>query len=122
MRETENGKENWAAAIDRAKQHFNEGWRDLGKAAELAKENGETSWKEAQAKGRETWVNAKANGMEIWEDAKETGAEVLDEARARGEEALKDAERLVRKYPVKAIGLSVLVGVFLGAFLGRGRD
>src|SRR5438309_11425482 len=114
MRETENGKENWAEAVDRAKQHFSEGWRELGRAAELAKEKGEKSWAEAQVKGRDAWVNAKAKGMEAWEDAKETGSEVLDEARERGEEALKDAERLVRKYPAKAVGLSVLVGVFLG--------
>lgn len=122
MKETSNGKENWAEAIDRAKDHFNEGWKELARAAELAKAKGEDAWENAQARGREVWQHAKAAGMEKWGDAKQQGVEALNEAREHGEEVFKDAERIVRKYPAKAVGLSVLVGVVLGALLGRDRD
>src|SRR5579864_3894776 len=115
MRETSNGKENWVEAIDRAKEHFNQGWKELASAAELAKEKGQDVWAQAQEKGREAWVNARAKGMEKWEDAKTAGVEALNEARERGEEAVQDAERLVRKYPARAVGLSVLLGVLLGS-------
>jgi len=123
MRETGNGsKENWAEAIERAKEHFNEGWRELGRAAEMAKEKGQSTWTEAQVKGREAWVNAKARGMETWEDAKEAGLEALDEARDRGEELMKDAERIVRKYPGRAVGLSLLAGMMLAGLFSRDKD
>ncbi len=122
MRETSNGKENWAEAIDKARDHFNQGWKELAQAAELAKEKGEETWKSAQIKGREAWQHAKAAGMEKWEDAKEQGVEALGDVRERGEEAFKDAERMVRKYPTRAVGLSVLLGVLLGAILGKDRD
>ena len=122
MKETSNGKESWAEAIERAKEHFNEGWRELARAAELAKSRGQDVWSEAQQKGRDAWVNAKAKGMENWEDAKTAGLDALEDARERGEEAFRDAEKIVKKYPGRAVGLSVLVGVLLGALLSRDRE
>jgi ElaB/YqjD/DUF883 family membrane-anchored ribosome-binding protein len=122
MKETSNGKESWAEAIDRARDHFNEGWKELARAGELAKEKGEEAWKSAQAKGRETWQHARAAGMEKWEDAKDYSSEMMADARERGEEVVKDAQQMVRKYPAKAVGLSVLVGIVVGVLLGRDRD
>src|SRR3954470_18728184 len=85
------GKDTWSEAIDRAKDHFNAGWKELGRAAELAKGKGQDSWEEAQEKGRDAWVNAKARGMEMWEDAKSAGADRWSEVRDRGEEWVEDA-------------------------------
>jgi ElaB/YqjD/DUF883 family membrane-anchored ribosome-binding protein len=117
-----NGKEKWADAIERARELFNQGWKELGDAAELAKEKGEDAFEEAQKRGREVWTNARARGMETWVDAKERGLESFHDAQDRGEELVKDAEKLVRKHPSKAIGLSVLVGLFIGALMSRDRD
>jgi ElaB/YqjD/DUF883 family membrane-anchored ribosome-binding protein len=117
-----NGKENWANTIEKARDHFNDGWKELAKAAEEAKERGTDAWAEAQKKGREAWVNAKAKGMESWEDAQEVSLNALKDARERSEEALQDAEKLVRKYPTRAVGLSLLVGAFIGVLLSKDRD
>jgi ElaB/YqjD/DUF883 family membrane-anchored ribosome-binding protein len=111
-------KEDWSEAIDRARDHFNDGWKELGAAAELAKERGEDVWAQAQKKGKEAWVNARALGMEKWEDAKEKGSEALE----RGEEIFDEAGRLFRKSPVKAVGLTLLVGAFIGLLISRDRD
>jgi len=64
-------KETWSDSIDRARDHFNAGWKELADAATDAKERGQDVWTEAQKKGRDAWVNAKAKGMESWEDLKE---------------------------------------------------
>lgn len=122
MAETSNGKDNWVDAIEKAKHHFNQGWNELAKAAELAKEKGEDSLYEAQKKGQEVWTNARARGMEKWEDFQDAGREALGDARERGEEAIQDVHKLVKKHPARAVGLSVLVGVLLGAFLSKDRD
>lgn len=122
MSDIKNGKENWAQAIEKARELFNEGWTELSKASEQAKAKGTDAWAEAQKKGTEAWAHAKARGMESWEDAREAGREAVREARERGEEAIEDAEKLVKKYPARAVGLSVLVGVMVGLLLSRDRD
>jgi ElaB/YqjD/DUF883 family membrane-anchored ribosome-binding protein len=118
----EHGKEMWSEAIDKAKENFNAGWKELGKAAELAKAKGQDAWGEAQDKGRDAWVNAKAKGMEMWDDTRTRGKEMYSDARDRGEEVIDDAEKLVRKHPMRAIGLVLFIGVVVGALLGRDRD
>jgi len=115
-------KETLSDSIDRARDHFNAGWKELADAATDAKERGQDVWTEAQKKGRDAWVNAKAKGMESWEDLKERGNEAWSDTRVRGEEMVQDAEKLVRKYPTRAIGLVLLVGVFVGALISRDRD
>jgi ElaB/YqjD/DUF883 family membrane-anchored ribosome-binding protein len=115
-------KDKWSEAIDRARDLFNQGWKELGSAAELAKEKGDDAWTEAQKRGRDAWVNAKAKGMENWIDLKERSLEGIDDVQERGEELMRDAERLVRKHPSKAVGLMLLVGVFVGALMSRDRD
>jgi ElaB/YqjD/DUF883 family membrane-anchored ribosome-binding protein len=122
MAETSNGKDSWVDAIEKAKHHFNQGWNELGKAAELAKEKGADVWGEAQQKGQEVWTNARARGMEKWEDARDNSREAVQHARERGEEAVEDAEKLVKKYPGRAVGLSVFLGVLLGALLSKDKE
>ena len=117
-----NGKEIWSDAIDKAKENFNAGWKELSKAAEIAKDKGQDAWSEMQEKGRDAWIDAKSKGMEIWGDAKGRSKDTYDDVRERSEELLKDAEKYVRKSPMRAIGLTLLVGVVIGALLGRDRD
>jgi len=117
-----NGKDNWSEALDRAKELFDKGWKEMNKASELAKSKGADVWEEAQKQGRETWGNAKAKGMEMWEDAKSRSVDAYEDARERGEEMIDDAEKIVRKHPMRAIGLSVLIGLFIGALFSRDRD
>jgi ElaB/YqjD/DUF883 family membrane-anchored ribosome-binding protein len=49
--------------------------------------------------------------MNAWDDVKDRGEEVWD-----------DAERLIKKHPSRALGLSLLVGVIIGSLLARDRD
>src|SRR5688500_1888952 len=100
-----NGKDKWAEGIEKARDLFNQGWKELSKAAEDAKEKGEDALQEAQRRGTEAWTHARAKGMESWVDAKERSVDAFYEAQDRSEELVKDAEKLVRKHPSKAIGL-----------------
>ena len=110
MRET-NGHEDWKAAMSKAQELLDEGKREMAKAAELAKEKGQDAWDAAQKKSREAWDDVRAKGLNA-----------LDDARDKGEEVWEDVEKLVKKSPARAIGLTLLVGVVIGALLARDRD
>ena len=111
MHEGPNGHEEWKAAIEKAQEMLEEGRREMAKAAEMAK-----------AKGQEAWAAARQKSREAWDEARATGLNALDDVRDKGEEIWEDAEKLVRKHPARAIGLTLLVGVVIGALLSRDRD
>ena len=109
--QTTDGKEEWKQAIEKARALYEEGRKEVAKALELAKEKGQEALDIAQEKGREAWEEAKVSGSHAWKEARE-----------KGEETWEDAEKLIRKYPSRAIGLSLLVGVIVGALIARDRD
>ena len=112
MAEARNGKEFWQDEIESAREQIRKGLKELAKATESAKEHGE-----------EAWENAQSQAKEAWEEASEHGADVWAKAREQGEEVWEDAEKAIRKHPVKALGLALLAGAVLGALLlGRDRD
>lgn len=110
MRES-NGHEEWKVAMEKAQAMMEEGRKEMAKAAELAREKGRDAWEAAQERTREAMDDLRAASMNAWEDVRD-----------KGEEAWEDAEKIVRKHPARAIGLSLLVGVFIGALLSRDRD
>jgi ElaB/YqjD/DUF883 family membrane-anchored ribosome-binding protein len=110
MRET-NGHDEWKATMEKAQEMLEEGRREMARAAQMAKEKGEEAWEAAQKKSRQTWDEVRA-----------TGLNALDDARDKGEEIWEDAEKLIKKSPARAIGITLLVGVVIGALLGHDRD
>jgi len=111
MRETENGHEEWKAAIEKAQEILEEGRKEMAKAAQMAKEKGQEAWEAAQEKSREAWDDVRAAGLNA-----------IDDVRDKSEELWEDAEKIVKKHPARAIGLTLLVGVVIGALLTRDRD
>ena len=111
MRETENGHEEWKAAIEKAQEILEEGRKEMARATQLAKE-----------KGQEAWDSARAKSREAWEEARAAGLNAIDDVRDKSEELWEDAEKMVKKHPGRAIGLTLLVGVVIGALLTRDRD
>jgi ElaB/YqjD/DUF883 family membrane-anchored ribosome-binding protein len=55
-------------------------------------------------------------------DAAETAWDSLKDVRGQGEAAWEDTQKLVRKYPGKAIGLALLAGTVIGALLAFRSD
>ena len=110
MREA-NGHEEWKAAIDKAQELLEEGRKEMARATDMAKEKGEEAWEAARKKGRKAWDEARA-----------TGLNALDDIRDQGEEVWEDAEKLIKKHPTRTLGLTLLVGVVIGALLSRDRD
>jgi ElaB/YqjD/DUF883 family membrane-anchored ribosome-binding protein len=110
MRE-QNGHEEWKAAMEKAQEMLQEGRREMAKAAEMAKEKGEEAREAARAKSREAWEEVRAKGLNA-----------IDDVRDKSEEIWEDAEKLVKKHPARALGLTLLVGVVIGALLSRDRD
>jgi ElaB/YqjD/DUF883 family membrane-anchored ribosome-binding protein len=53
----------------------------------------------------------RASGLNAWDDVKD-----------QGEEVWEDAEKMIKKYPSRAIGISLLVGVIIGTLLSRDHD
>jgi ElaB/YqjD/DUF883 family membrane-anchored ribosome-binding protein len=111
MRETTNGKEEWKAAMEKAQELLEQGREEMARAAAMAKEKGGEAWEAAQKKTREAWAQARAKGLNAWDDVQESG-----------EEAWNDAEKLVKKYPSRAIGISLLAGLVIGLLLTRDSD
>src|SRR5450631_3967449 len=107
MRET-NGHDEWKAAIDKAQELLEEGRKEMAKATEMAKEKGQEAWEAARKKSREAWDEARASGLNT-----------LDDVRDKGEEVWEDAEKLIKKHPARAMGLTLLVGVVIGALLSH---
>lgn len=110
MRES-NGHEDWKVTMDKAQELLEEGRREMAKAAEMAREKGQDAWQAAQKKGRQVLDEARASGMNVVDDLKDQTEEIWD-----------DAEKMVKKHPARAIGLTLLVGVVIGALLSRDRD
>ncbi len=120
-----NGKEardEWKNVMDKAEEMMEQGRKEMLKAAELAKDKGEDAWEEAQAKAQQAWKHARARGGEFWDEAKAKGDRLAKDARDAGEDALEDLEKVIRKHPARSIGLTLLVGVVIGALLSRDRD
>lgn len=110
MRE-QNGHDDWKVSMEKAQELLEEGRREMARAAELAKEKGEDALAAARKKSRQAWDEARALGMNA-----------MDEARDQGEELWEDAQKLVKKHPARAIGLTLLVGVMIGALLTHDKD
>ena len=110
MRET-NGHDEWKAAIEKAQGLLEEGQREMAKAAEMAKEKGQEAWEAARKKSRQAWDEVRASGLNS-----------LDDARDKGEEIWEDAEKLVKKHPARAMGLTLFIGVIIGSLLSHDRD
>lgn len=110
MRQT-NGNEEWKAAMEKAQELLDQGKREMAKAAEMAKEKGQDAWEAARQKGREAWDEVRASGLNS-----------LDDVRDKGEEMWEDVQKLVKKSPARAIGLTLLVGVVIGALISHDRD
>lgn len=110
MRES-NGHEDWKVTMEKASELLEQGRKEMAKAAELAREKGEDAWTAAQKRGKQVWDEARANGMNAVDDLKD-----------QTEEIWEDAEKMVKKHPARAIGLTLLVGVVIGALLSRDRD
>jgi len=112
MRETNgHGQDEWKIAIEKGQELLEQGQKEMAKAAELAKEKGEEAWKAAQKKSREAWDDIRASGLNA-----------IDDVRDKGEEIWEDAEKMVKKHPARALGLTLLVGVIVGALLSRDSD
>src|SRR6185503_13468408 len=103
MRET-NGHEEWKSAMQKAQAILEEGRKEMERAAQMAKEKGQDAWEAAQKTGRKAWDDARVASANAWDDVKD-----------KGEEAWEDAEKIVKKHPTKAVGISILVGIVLGA-------
>jgi ElaB/YqjD/DUF883 family membrane-anchored ribosome-binding protein len=110
MRES-NGHDEWKATMEKAQEMLEEGRREMAKAAEMAKEKGGEAWEAARKKSRQAWDEARA-----------TGLNALDDARDKGEELWEDAGKMIKKNPARAIGLTLLVGVVIGALLSHDKD
>lgn len=106
-----NGKEEWHDTLEKARNLIEEGRKEMAKATEQARERGEEAWRTARKKSREAWETMEAAGANAWEDVRD-----------KGEEAWEDAEKLIRKYPSRAIGLTLLAGIIVGALISRDRD
>ena len=111
MREAHNGHEEWKDAMEKAQKILEEGRKEMAKAAEIAREKGQDAWDAARKQGREAWDEVRA-----------TGLNALDDVRDKGEEMWEDAEKLIKKNPARAIGLTLLIGVVIGALLTHDRD
>jgi ElaB/YqjD/DUF883 family membrane-anchored ribosome-binding protein len=110
MRET-NGHDEWKIVIEKAQEMLEQGQKEMAKAAEMAKAKGEDAWKAARKKS-----------LEAWEDVRASGLNALDDARDQTQEVWEDAEKLIKKHPARALGLTLLVGVVIGALLSHDRD
>jgi ElaB/YqjD/DUF883 family membrane-anchored ribosome-binding protein len=114
MNQTQNGRdtrEGWKSSIETARGHFDQAFRELGRAAEQAKVQGKEVWQSAQEKAQQTWADVRARGLTAWEDT-----------RGRGQEYYNSAEIYVRQNPAKAVGMAALAGIILGMVLTSGSD
>jgi len=117
-----NGKEEWKSVMEKAEEMIEQGRKEMLKAADMAKDKGEDAWEEAQTQARQSWKHARARGAEFWDDAKDRGEKLAREARDYSEDFIEDLEKLVKKNPARSMGLTLLVGVVIGALLSRDRD
>ncbi len=107
---TQNGQDTWKSSIEMARDHFNKGLKELGKAGQQAKSQGKVAWRSAQERMREAFEEVKVKGASTW-----------DETRERGEEFIETSREYVASNPMKAIGYSALAGLVIGLLLFSDR-
>ena len=65
---------------------------------------------------RKTWKNVRKQGLDAWDNAVESGQGAVDDA-------VQDTEKLIRKYPARALGVAFVAGALIAAFfLPRNQD
>ena len=112
MRETNgHGHDEWKIAIEKGQELLEQGQKEMAKAAELAKEKGEEAWEAARKKTQEAWDDIRASGLNA-----------MDDVRDKGEEVWEDAAKIIKKHPARALGMTLLVGVVIGALLSLDSD
>lgn len=103
--------EEWSDTIEKARQLLEEGRKEMARAADMAREKGQDALDMARKKSREAWDTVRTKGMNA-----------MDDVRDKSEEVWEDAEKLVRKHPARAIGISLVAGIVIGLLLTRDRD
>lgn len=106
-----NGHEEWSDTIEKARALLEEGRKEMARAAEMAREKGHEAMETARIKSKEAWESVRAKGLNAMEDVKE-----------KGEEVWEDTEKLVKKHPGRALGISLMAGIVIGILLTRDRD
>ncbi len=71
---------------------------------------------------REVADNAWEKGRKTWKELRGQSQEAIDQAQKSAEEVWGDTRKLVQKYPGKAVGLALLVGVVIGGALVAMRN
>jgi len=65
---------------------------------------------------RKTWKNVRKQGIDAWDTALESSQDAM-------QDAVTDTEKLVRKYPARALGVAFVAGALIAAyFLPRNKD
>jgi ElaB/YqjD/DUF883 family membrane-anchored ribosome-binding protein len=108
---TKNGKDTWKSTIELARDHFDKGFKELGKAAVQAK-----------SQGRDSWLAARERLEEAWEDIRAKGLERLDQSRERGEAWVENSREYVSRNPMRAVGYSALAGLIIGLLMFSNRE
>lgn len=103
--------EEWSDTIEKARELLEAGRKEMARAAEMAREKGAEAMETARQKSQEAWDSVRSRGMNALDDVKE-----------RSEEVWEDTERLVKKHPGRAIGVSLIAGILIGILLTRDRD
>ena len=66
--------------------------------------------------------NAWEKGREKVEELRERGEEALTDLQEQGEDVWAQTQSLVKKYPARAIGISLLAGAVIGLLLSNRSD
>jgi len=106
-----NGKEEWSDTIEKARELLEEGRKEMARAAEMAREKGHDALDAARAKSKEAWESVRSKGLNAMDDIKD-----------KSEEVWEDTEKLVKRHPGRALGISLMAGIVIGILLTRDRD
>jgi ElaB/YqjD/DUF883 family membrane-anchored ribosome-binding protein len=100
-----------------AEKKVNEGTDKLREGLEKARNQTIQTIEKEIGDSEESLENAKERGREVWENAKARGQELWGDVSFKTEEILSNAQSFVRRRPAQAIGISILVGLVLGALI-----
>jgi ElaB/YqjD/DUF883 family membrane-anchored ribosome-binding protein len=103
--------EEWGDTIEKARALLEEGRKEMARAADMAREKGHEALESARMKSKEAWDAVRAKGLHAVDDLKD-----------KSEEVWEDTEKLVKKHPGRAIGISLVAGIVIGFLLSRDRD
>jgi|GEM_PF-3104934 len=103
--------EEWSDTIEKARALLEEGRKEMARAADMAREKGQEALDTARQKSKEAWDSVRLKGAHVYEDVKD-----------KSEEVWEDAEKIVKKHPGRAIGVSLIAGIVIGILLSRDRD